>query len=524
MTSPSTEASRPEGWSTTTVNEVAETIEYGYTASASTAPVGPKFLRITDIQNGHVGWDRVPFCEIAKEKLARFRLTSGDIVFARTGATTGKSFLIRDCPDDVIFASYLIRVRPGAGVAPAFLSLFFQTPEYWELISENVAGNAQPNCNASKLAALSLPLPPLAEQERIVAKLEAVLFRVNAARERLAKVSAILRRFRQAVLAAACSGRLTADWRAAPKVSPVGSRIAQLLHDRKRIFESAQPVGGDRNPNGRRARYKVPHDAVAPDGEVLPDTWAWVSVSQLCFQDVGFAFKSAEFTTQGVRLLRGENVEPGKLRWSDVRWWPPEKLGEFRSLMVEEGDLILAMDRPVISTGLKLARARRDDLPCLLVQRVMRFRMVERETADYLHLCLMHPAFTGFLSHDGMTGSDLPHITGTGVAEYPIPLPPIEEQREIVTRAAKLFALADKIEARLASATARADLLTQAILAKAFRGELVETEAELAAKEGREFETAEQLLARIRAARESVPDRSPTRPRPRRRRQRTTAP
>jgi type I restriction enzyme S subunit len=138
-------------------------------------------------------------------------LSKGDIVFARTGATTGKSFLIGPCPR-AVFASYLIRLRPCPEVAPAFLALYFQTPEYWRLVSENVAGNAQPNCNASKLAALPVPLPPHSEQQRIVAKVEALLAHVNAARQRLAKVPAILKRFRQSVLAAACSGRLTADW------------------------------------------------------------------------------------------------------------------------------------------------------------------------------------------------------------------------------------------------------------------------------------------------------------------------
>lgn len=131
----------------------------------------------------------------------------------------------------------------------------------------------------------------------------------------------------------------------------------------------------------------------------------------------------------------------------------------------------------------------------------MRFRMVEQETADYLHLRLQHPDFIEFLTHDGMTGSDLPHITGTGVAEFPIPLPPIEEQREIIRRVDTLFKLAAAIEKRVASATRRAEKLTQAILAKAFRGELVPTEADLARAEGRDYEPASALLERIRAER-----------------------
>jgi type I restriction enzyme, S subunit len=149
----------PEGWTLTTVGGVSEAIQYGYTASAAQRTNGPRFLRITDIQDGAVDWNNVPSCEIDGKSLSRFALGKGDIVFARTGATTGKSFLIGPCPP-AVFASYLIRLRPLPEVLSPFLALFFQTPDYWQLISENVSGNAQPNCNASKLAELPMPLPP----------------------------------------------------------------------------------------------------------------------------------------------------------------------------------------------------------------------------------------------------------------------------------------------------------------------------------------------------------------------------
>lgn len=202
----------PQGWAETMVGEVAEDISCGFTAKATTSPVGPRLLRITDIQNGSVQWESVPYCEITKEKASSYILRNGDIVFARTGATTGKSFRIRSCPG-AVFASYLIRVRPSACTLPEFLAHFFQSTSYWNQISENISGSAQPNCNASKLATISLPLAPLAKQRRIVAKLEALLGKVDASQQRLAKIPVLLKRFRQSVLAAACSGRLTADWR-----------------------------------------------------------------------------------------------------------------------------------------------------------------------------------------------------------------------------------------------------------------------------------------------------------------------
>jgi type I restriction enzyme S subunit len=154
-------------WKTVSLGDIAESVDYGVTASAMLQPVGPKFLRITDIQDGAVYWDNVPWCECNARSSANSRLKSGDIVFARTGATTGKSFLIRECPTDTVFASYLIRVRVSTRVEPGYLSHFFQTPHYWAQITKSARGVAQPGVNATTLKTLKIPLPPLPEQQWI---------------------------------------------------------------------------------------------------------------------------------------------------------------------------------------------------------------------------------------------------------------------------------------------------------------------------------------------------------------------
>jgi type I restriction enzyme S subunit len=155
------------GWKSIPLGDFAESVDYGVTASATEQPVGPKFLRITDIQNGVVNWENVPWCECDTRSASDARLNAGDIVFARTGATTGKSFLIRECPTDAVFASYLIRVRVGDAAEPRFISHFFQTPEYWAQIMRSARGAAQPGVNATTLKSLKIPLPPLPEQRRI---------------------------------------------------------------------------------------------------------------------------------------------------------------------------------------------------------------------------------------------------------------------------------------------------------------------------------------------------------------------
>jgi len=159
------------GWDNKPLAEVSS-LNYGYTESASSEPIGPRFLRITDIQDDRVDWHTVPYCKIDEGEIAKYRLATGDIVFARTGATTGKSFLIEG-PPDAVFASYLIRLRLlDKGLSPRFVSLFFQSDDYWETVKAGSAGSAQGGFNASKLGALRIPIPPLGEQWRIVGILD----------------------------------------------------------------------------------------------------------------------------------------------------------------------------------------------------------------------------------------------------------------------------------------------------------------------------------------------------------------
>ena len=162
------------------LGDIAE-INYGYTAKASFEGDGPKFLRITDIQNGGVAWDTVPVCPINQTDLNKHRLQEDDIVFARTGATTGKSYRLEN-PPEAVAASYLIRLRiHDEEIHPAFVSLFFQTKEYWDSIAVGTSGSAQGGFNASKLADLCIPKPPLPEQKRIVAILDEAFAGIDAA-------------------------------------------------------------------------------------------------------------------------------------------------------------------------------------------------------------------------------------------------------------------------------------------------------------------------------------------------------
>ena len=130
---------------TAALREICDTVEYGFTASASNERIGPRFLRITDIVPDRLDWESVPFCEIDLKKLAKHRLRTGDIVIARTGATTGWAKYINN-PPEAVFASYLVRVRPAATVDARYVGFVVESPVYKEFIQQHMGGASTAEC------------------------------------------------------------------------------------------------------------------------------------------------------------------------------------------------------------------------------------------------------------------------------------------------------------------------------------------------------------------------------------------
>lgn len=164
----------PESWKWVRWGKLSDSIQYGYNAAAqSNGRI--KMVRISDIQDNAVLWDRVPYCDISENEIPTYRLQNNDILFARTGGTVGKSFLVNEVPEEAIYAGYLIRTRYSSKLEPKYMKLFMESQLYWDQLKSGTVATAQPNCNGKTLSKMILPLPPLAEQKRIVAKLEELL-------------------------------------------------------------------------------------------------------------------------------------------------------------------------------------------------------------------------------------------------------------------------------------------------------------------------------------------------------------
>ena len=203
----------PNNWHRVKVEDISLRIHYGYTASSVQKNTGTKLLRITDIQNYKVDWDGVPFCEISAHNIEKYLLKENDIVFARTGATVGKSFLIQGNIPKSVFASYLIRIQLSKLINPQYLFYYFQSADYWKQIGMKSMGIGQPSVNASSLSKISLLLCSRNEQNQIVEIIEGLLDELDSANDSLEKAANLLSTYEHVILNHAFEGKLTKKWR-----------------------------------------------------------------------------------------------------------------------------------------------------------------------------------------------------------------------------------------------------------------------------------------------------------------------
>jgi len=386
----------------------------------------------------------------------------------------------------------LAAIRPLGGIPTEFLLAALRLQED-ELASQGT-GSTFTAISRGNLDAVDVSVPPLAEQKRIVAKVEALLARVNAARARLAKAPAILKRFRQSVLAAACSGQLTADWREEhPGVEPAKVLLARIQSAR---IETAETPREKRQIEEAfsEAQFNVSEDKIAI-GE-LPESWLPCRVGAIgtVLNGTTPSRKHPEYWDGDIAWVSSGEVRNNIITETRERI---TSLGYSNTSvrLLPSGTVLLAM----IGEGKTRGQSAILRMEATINQNI---------AAVLLSHGLIVPEFLWrwFQFQYEATrmqggGSGPQALNCQRVRELPFVLPPLDEQSEIVRRVEALFALADKIEARVQAATARVEKITQAILAKAFRGELVPTEAELAHAENRPYEPATALLARIRADR-----------------------
>jgi type I restriction enzyme S subunit len=324
-------------------------------------------------------------------------------------------------------------------------------------LNTNTRGTGIPHVDPEVFWNLEVPLAPLAEQRRIVAKVETLLSKVDTCQQRLAKIPKLLKRLRQSVLAVACSGRLTADWR-------------------------------EENPNAS----DVNGSEDTPDGfPALPETWRWKELATVCTNVVDCPHSTPKWTESGRLCVRTTNFKPGFLELSEVRYVSNATFNErIERLRPQPGDILYSREGGILGIACIIPPG----VELCLGQRMMLFRT----KSDFNAAFLMHWLNSRVILRrvqELTGGSASPHLNVRDIKSFPTPVPPFPEQQEIVRRVESLFALADQIEARLKTAASRIGGITPSLLARAFTGKLVPQDPT--------DEPAEKLLERIKSKKAS---------------------
>ena len=377
---------------------------------------------------------------------------------------------------------------PVNDIEMRYLMRFLSTRAVVEFATHQSSGMELPRTSFEKIGQLNIPLPPLAEQRRIVARLEALLADTEQVRGRLDAVAATMQRFRQAVLAAAFEGSLTEEWRS---INPV--EIPQDLdhhhsdvidHHRKRLAD--QDHSGNHTPSPSAS---LPHD------------WQWIPLGALStFVTSGSRGWAKYYSDDGAIFIRIGNISGSgiTLDLSNIQRVSPPENAEGKRTEVQAQDILISITADIGSVALvppSLEKA-------YINQHIALVRPSAKIDPEYAALFLSSESGGRRQFQAMQRGATKIGLGLDDIRAALIPYAPLAEQHEIVRRVEALFALADRIEGEVAGARERVEVLTQAVLAKAFRGELVPTEAELARREGREYEPASELLERVRSERQ----------------------
>ena len=433
----------PKSWQWERWGNLSYSIQYGYNAPAE--EIGDiRMVRISDIQDGEVLWATVPFCHISKSEIDTYLLQKDDILFARTGGTVGKSFLVNDVPYPSIYAGYLIRTRYSNMLSAQYMKYFMECELYWEQLRNGTIATAQPNCNGKTLAKMILPIPPYNEQIRITEKLNQVLKQVRKYGEsqgRLDKLNIQIHELlKKSILQEAIQGRLVAQEASDEPVSALLQRIKEeklrLAKEgklkKKDVIDSTIFRGDD-----NKYYEQIGQETVDVSDEIpfdLPDSWQWTRLGQIVKMSIGKtpARGDARYWTNATKpwvsisdMADYSHIKTTKEKISDTA-------ATLMGAISPRGSLLMSFKLTVGRTSILDIEAYHNEAIISI------YPYIDEEYAlrDFLFYSLPILANMGD-SKDAIKGKTL---NSKSLNSLLIPLPPLKEQRHIIKRLEELYA------------------------------------------------------------------------------------
>lgn len=499
----------PKGWVKTTLGEVCainprtlpEVLPPDYT-EVSFVP-----MAAVEEESGRLDASQIRPLAAVRRGYTAFK--ENDVIFAKITPCmeNGKIALAKGLKNGLAYGSTEFFVfRPYKGLLPRFLLYFLLQPSLRNAAERQMTGAVgQKRVPSNYLFTYEFVLPPVREQKRIVAKLDAAFLRLERAETATRRARERLQRYRAAVLNAAVNGELTHDWREAQrknkKAEPeTGEALLQrLLAVRRKRWEEAalqhfRTAGNEPKDDKWKTRYPEPTPPKAIDLHELPTSWCWASIEQLLRGADGMAYgvlKPGPLVENGVPMLRIMDImQDGHIAKENVYRISANLAEKFKRTRLEAGDVLISVMGtvgrtavvPESMTGGNVNRA------------IAILKLIDPSFAEFLHMVLMSPLLQGRFSSEKL-GTAQQRINLADLRRFAIPLPPANEQNEIIHEVERRLAAADRLACTLDQQLERAPTTRQSLLHEAFTGVLVPQDPH--------DEPASALLKRIRTARET---------------------
>ncbi len=449
---------------TTNLKYYLESTQYGYTASALTKGTH-KLVRITDIKANGVDWDSVPFCNCENDK--KFLLKKNDILITRTGGTVGKSFIVKDCPEKSVYASYLIRLRLNEKAKIDFINMFLNSYLFWNQIFDLKSGAAIPNVNAEKLKEIKIPLCTLEEQVEILSnklffeKKNRVSLLYNHSHRNsieLNNQSKIINDLRQAFLREAMQGKLVSNETSDGKT---GAHLLQEIQDEKEKLVKEKKTKKSK-PLSPIAQDEIPFD--------IPENWTWCRFGELCNYGTSPKIEPNKISDD-VWTLDLEDIEKVTSKLiAKVRF--KERKSTSTKSIFKKGQVLYSKLRPNLD---KVIVADEDGVCTTEIVPIQFFLNLN---PYYIRYYLKSSYFISFIL--GLTkGMKMPRVGTEDVQNSLIPLPTLEIQEKIVRKLDHLMEYCDKLEYSVKESQKYNEQLLQQVLREALEGKELSTDEKL---------------------------------------------
>jgi len=456
----------PEGWRTVQLHEVAD-VALGKMLDRGKRTQG---IALPYLRNASVRWDGFDLSDLLTmpyedHELERYSVRPGD-VFVCEGGEPGRAAIWAGGETSIKYQKALLRVRPGPLLHPRWLIHSLYHDAMSGRLEQYFTGSTIKHFPREAALRYEFPLPSLAEQRGIIEKVDSLLAQVNAARARLRRLREILKRFRQSILAAAVSGRITDDWRAA--AGNPGTPALEILQQLRTIHKQS---GISHRGNAAKPSEEA-HD-LDPSG--LPATWVIAELMWLCDPKRPITYgilKPGPHHADGVPYVRVADFPNDELRLGEIRRTTRTIADAYRRSALRTGDVLLSIRG---SYG-RLCRVPAELNGANITQDTARLALHELVNAEYVVMALRSPT-TQDRMRRAARGVAVRGLNIGDVRALQLALPPRKEADEIVRRVKALLALADRSELHNVAAVSRSEKISQSVRLRALRGELAPTPA-----------------------------------------------